>query len=69
MRNPPTGRARSKNPPCALFFSVSTQMSIGSRSPRMPAEPVRSAERAATRSPQYVCGMKPYKQGGRLENR
>ena len=59
MRSPPMGMACTRMSPCEISFSVSTQTSMGSPSPRMPGRPVRSEQKAPTRSAQSVRGMKP----------
>ena len=48
---------------------MSTQTSIGSPSPTMPARPVRSLQYAPTRSAHSVRGRKPYSDGQTFENR
>ncbi len=67
-RRPPMGWARSRKSPCEKARSASTQTSSGSPSPVSRGRPVRRHASSETRSPEKVCGMKPYRLGQTLEN-
>ena len=69
MRSPPIGIACTSRSPWPIAFSVSTHTSIGSPSPTMPARPVRSLQKAPTRSAHSVRGRNPYSDGQTFEKR
>src|SRR5688572_15709587 len=69
MRSPPIGIACISRSPWPIDFSVSTHTSIGSPAPMIPARPVRSRQKAPTRSAHSVRGRKPYNDGQTFEKR